>query len=593
MPTDRIIRFADFELDVERYQLRRAGEAVRLERLPMDLLILLATRHGELISRADIIERLWHGNPWRDTENGINTAIRKIRIALADDPAQPRHLVTVKGKGYRLDGASFENPAAAAEPSVVHNAVRVLVLPFANLTGDGKEESLCSALADEISATLGALGADRLRMIARTTAARYRDTSKSIGEIARELKLDYVLEGSFSREAHKVRILTRLIRCADEVQIWSRAHEPVSQGALDLLKEAADALAQELASKLSEQQRSLLARRLPVDPAAHDAYVRGRYFWYRRVHFDAGFCAQHGVDGEDFARSRAYFEAALEHDPNYALGYAGLSNYYGASVVHGLFAPDDGWPIARALAQSALELDPDLPEAHHALAAARYFFDWDWPRAEAGFKEALRRNPSYPEAHRLYARLLLAAGRHAEGQVAMARAEKIDPHAFQGSRAFGMVLAGQHAQVVSEYLSPGHMEHSPLVYQVLATAFEVKKLFAQAVDATAEALDCCNLHARSAAVRMHWETGGYDAVLHWYLDDLLARRRRQYTSPLLIAEAYARLAQPKEMFQWLDAALAERSSRLCELRMNPWFQPYRASGRMRRIEQHIGDGSMH
>src|SRR5215469_1522869 len=145
MPTDRIIRFADFELDVERYQLRRAGEEVRLERLPMDLLILLASRHGELISRADIVERLWHGNPYRDTENGINTAIRKIRIALADDPARPRHLVTVKGKGYRLDGASFLSPPGS-EPASTHSAVRVLVLPFANLTGDGKEDYLCSAL---------------------------------------------------------------------------------------------------------------------------------------------------------------------------------------------------------------------------------------------------------------------------------------------------------------------------------------------------------------------------------------------------------------------------------------------------------------
>lgn len=592
MPTDRIIRFADFELDVERYQLRRAGEQVRLERLPMDLLILLASRHGELISRADIVERLWHGNPWRDTENGINTAIRKIRIALADDPLKPRHLVTVKGKGYRLDGANFASLASsdAIEAPGTHGAVRVLVLPFANLTDDSHQECLCSALADEISATLGALGAERLRLIARTTAARYRDTAKSIGEIARELKLDYVLEGSLSREGPRARILTRLIRCADEVQIWSRAHEPVSPGALDILKEAAAALAQDLATTLSEQQRSLLARRLPVDPAAHDAYVRGRYFWYRRVHFDAAFCAHHGIDGEDFARSRAYFETALEHDPNYALGYAGLSNYYGAAVVHGMFSPDDGWPIARALAHNALELDPDLPEAHHALAAVRYFFEWDWARAEAGFKEALRCNPSYPEAHRLYARLLLSAGRRAEGEVEMARAERIDPLAFQGSRAFGMILAGRHEEVVSDYLAPGHMDYSPLAYQVLATAFEVKKLHAQAVDATVEALVRCNLHARAATIRAQWEAGGYDAVLHWYRDDLLARRRSQYTSPLLIAEIYARLGQPDEMFHWLDAALAERSSRLCELRTNPWFQPYRPGGRMRKVEQRVGEG---
>ncbi|MEM5325492.1 winged helix-turn-helix domain-containing protein [Paraburkholderia sp. JHI2823] len=603
MPTDRIIRFADFELDVERYQLRREGVQVRLERLPMDLLILLASRRGELISRADIVDRLWAGSPFRDTDNGLNTAIRKIRIALADDPAAPRHLITVKGKGYRFDGilppvaeahdaslAAAHDAHASREREHGEHPVRMLVLPFANLTDDASQESLCCALADEISVTLGALNPERVLTIARTTAACYRATQKSIGEIARELALDYVLEGSLTRAGQQTRILTRLIRCADEVQIWSRAHESATQGALEILKEAVAALAADLASTLSEQQRTRLARRLPVDPAAHDAYVRGRFFWYRRVHFEAGFSAHHGLGGEDFVRSRAYFEAALERDPSYALGYTGLSNYYGSTVVHGFIAPDDGWPVARALAESALELDPDLPEAHHALAAVRYFYDWDWVQAEAGFREALRRNPSYPEAHRLYARMLVAAGRRAEGDAAMERAERIDPLAFQGSRAFGMVMSGRHAEVVNEYLAPGHMEHPPLVYQLLATAFEVKKLYAQAVDATVEALEHCNQHARATTIRARWEAGGYDAVLRWYLEDLLARRRSRYTSPLLIAEAYARVAQPDEMFHWLETALAERSSRLCELRTNPWFAPWRPTGRMRLIEKHIAGG---
>ncbi|MEM5399372.1 winged helix-turn-helix domain-containing protein [Paraburkholderia unamae] len=602
MPTDRIIRFADFELDVERYQLRREGTEVKLERLPMDLLILLASRRGELVSRADIVDRLWAGSPFRDTDNGLNTAIRKIRIALADDPANPRHLITVKGKGYRFDGilpepsevhgasAAARDPHTPRESEQALPAVRMLVLPFTNHTGDASQDSLCSALADEISVTLGALNPERLLTIARTTAARYRATQKSIGEIARELKLDYVLEGSLTRAGQQTRILTRLIRCADEAQIWSRAHESATQGALDILKEAVAALAENLATTLSEQQRTRLERRLPVDPAAHDAYVRGRFFWYRRVHFEAGFCAHHGIDGEDFVRSRTYFESALEHDPSYALGYTGLSNYYGSTVVHGFVAPDDGWPVARSLAESALELDPDLPEAHHALAAVHYFYDWDWDQAEAGFKAALRRNPSYPEAHRLYARMLVAAGRRAEGDAAMERAERIDPLAFQGSRAFGMVMSGRHAEVASEYLAPGHMDHPPLVYQLLATAFEVKKLYAQAVDATVEALERCSQQARAATIRARWETGGYDAVLRWYLEDLLARRRARYTSPLLIAEAYARLAQPDEMFRWLETALAERSSRLCELRTNPWFAPWRPTGRMRLIEKHIGGG---
>lgn len=199
MKTHGLIRFADFELDIERYELRRAGQEIRLERLPMELLILLASRDGELISRADIIRVLWGPNTFRDTENGINTAIRKIRLALDDDPITPRHIKTLKGKGYRLDGI-HQAPAAAA-PRNPEPAVRVIVLPFDNMTGDATQDAFCEALAAETSATLGTLRPDRLAVIARTTAAHYRRTGKSIAEIARELSVDYVLEGSLTLRA--------------------------------------------------------------------------------------------------------------------------------------------------------------------------------------------------------------------------------------------------------------------------------------------------------------------------------------------------------------------------------------------------------
>jgi DNA-binding winged helix-turn-helix (wHTH) protein len=178
MKTQGLIRFADFELDIERYELRRAGEEIRLERLPMELLILLGGRAGELVPRVEIVRTLWGGNAFRDTENGINTAIRKIRIALGDDPVSPRYVRTVKGKGYRLDGA--EPPSAVEEPDRYAPPVRVIALPFANMTGDPAQDSFCEALAAETSATLGTLRPERLMVIARTTAARYRQTDKTI-----------------------------------------------------------------------------------------------------------------------------------------------------------------------------------------------------------------------------------------------------------------------------------------------------------------------------------------------------------------------------------------------------------------------------
>lgn len=586
MRTPGIVRFADFELDIERYALRRAGQEVRLERLPMELLILLATRRGELISRAEIIRTVWGGNVFHDTESAINTAIRKIRIALGDDPANPRYLKTIKGKGYRIDGVEPPLPETAAAPA---RAIRVLVLPFANMTGDPAHDDFCDALAYETSATLGMVKPDQLLVIARTTAARYRRTEKSIAEIARELTLDYVLEGSLACDGPRMRILVTLIRCTDQVQIWSRAHEPVAQGALDIQKEVGAALAAEISPTLTRREEILLAQRLPVDPAAHDDYLRGRYFWHRRVHFDACFSAHHALSGEDFFRSRDYFQSAVERDPTYALGYVGLSNFYGAAVVHGLYRPEEGWPIARTMAERALELDPNLPEAHHAMGAVHYFFDWQWRAAEAEFQETLRLNPSFPEVHRLYARLLLAVGRDSEGHAAMTRAERIDPLGFQGSRAFGLVLSGKHEEVVREYFAPGRNERSPLVYQLLATAFEVKELFKEAVDATCEALIRCDEPARATTILSRWETGGYDAVLRGHLDDLLARHRAGYTSPLLFAEIYARLAKPDEMFHWLEIALAERSSRLFELRTNPWFQRYRLTGKFRSLEKRVRD----
>jgi TolB-like protein len=586
MKTHGLIRFADFELDVERYELRRAGQEIRLERLPMELLILLATRGGELISRAEIIRTLWGANSFRDTENGINTAIRKIRLALEDDPVAPCHVKTLKGKGYRLDGI-HEAPVAAA-PQEPAQAVRVIVLPFDNMTGDAAQDAFCEALAAETSATLGMLRPDRFAVIARTTAAHYRRSGKSIAEIARELSVDYVLEGSLTREDRRIRILAQLIRCGDQAQIWSRAYEPDSQGALNIQKEVGAALAAEVTPTLTQHQLTTLARRLPVAPAAHDAYLRGRYFWYRRVHFDACFSATHALSGEDFFRSRNYFDSAVEHDPTYALGYVGLSNFYGSTAVHGLFPPEEGWPLARIAAERALELDPELPEAHHAMGAVHYFYDWDWRKAEAEFLYTLRLNPSYPEAHRLYARLLMALGRDAEGHAQMKRAEKLDPLAFQGSRAFGLILSGGHEQVVSEYFTRATAERSPLIYQVLATAFEVKGLFKESVDATIEALVCCNEHTRAETIRERWESGGYDAVLQWLRADLLTRHRASYTSPLLLAEIYARLGRPDEMFHWLDEALAERSSRLCELRTSVWFQRWHSTGRFRSLEKRLG-----
>jgi tetratricopeptide (TPR) repeat protein len=362
----------------------------------------------------------------------------------------------------------------------------------------------------------------------------------------------------------------------------------VGRGALDIQKEVGRALAEEVSPALAQQQQTMLSRRLPVDPSAHDAYLRGRYYWTRRVHFDAGFAAHHALSEEDFIRAHSYFETAIEIDPTYALGYVGLSNIFGSTATHGFYAPSHGYPKARAAALHAIELDANLPEAHQALAGVHYFYDWDWRRAEEEFLEALRLNPSHAETSRLYARLLLVLGREAEGRAQFERAERVDPLGFEGSRVFGLVQSGRYEEVIREYLSAGHGTRSPLIYQLLAIAFEVQGQYEEAVEATIDALTRCNEFARAETIRTVWDSGGYKKVLQWYLQDLMARRQRRYTSPFLFAEIYARLEQPDEMYHWLDVALAEHSPRLCELRTSAWFHRYRSMGRFRNVEQRIG-----
>ena len=580
----------DVELDTRRYELRRRGEPVKLERLPMELLILMASRNGQLVTRADIVRALWGANAYRETDTSINTAIRKIRVALDEDPDVPRYLITVKGKGYRLEGIRTVagEPAPQAASAMPAAPIRVLVLPFENNSDDIGLDSFCAALADETSANVGMLDPQRILVIARTTAARYQRANKSIAQIAHELEVHYVLEGSLLREGARVRILAQLIRCFDQVQLLSCAHEPMAKGALDIQKEVGAALAREVSPALAERQQHRLSRRLPIDPAAHDAYLRGRYYWTRRVHFDAGFAAHHALNDEDFIRAHSYFETALDLDPTYALGYVGMSNIYGSTATHGFYAPSQGYPKAREAALRALELDPSLPEAHQALAGVHYFYDWDWRRAEEEFLAALRLNPSHAETSRLYARLLLVLGREAEGRAQFELAERVDPLGFEGSRVFGLVQSGRYDEVIREYLSAGRGPSSPLIYQLLATAFEVEEHFEEAIDATIDALTRCNEFARAEAIRTVWCSGGYKKVLEWYLQDLLARRRHRYTSPFLLAEIYARLERPDEMFHWLEVALAERSPRLCELRTNAWFRRFRSMGRFRNVERRIG-----
>lgn len=391
--------FGDFELDVSRYELRRKGRAQKLERIPMELLIFLLEKQGSMASREEIAQRLWGKEVFVDTENGINTAIRKIRQTLRDDPNKPRFVLTVTGKGYRFVG---EKPAQ----------VMLVVLPFENLSGDIAEDYFTDGLTEEMIAQLGSLSPEQLGVIARTTSMAYKQTGKSVRQIGQELGADYVLESSVRRNGNQLRITVQLIRSRDQVHIWAQNYDRDISGSIALQEEVARAVASQIEVKLGRDYGKRGVRPRP-DPETNEAYLRGRFFYN-----------QFTPDG--YRKAITYFQQAIERDPNFAEAYAGLSNCYKYLVITDFLSPAEAFPKIFDSARRAVLLGDSLAESHCALALA-VKHQHRWQDAEKEYHRAIALNPSYSDTHRSYAALLAAQLRHSEAWEQICEAMRTDP----------------------------------------------------------------------------------------------------------------------------------------------------------------------
>ncbi|MEO7144776.1 MAG: winged helix-turn-helix domain-containing protein, partial [Bryobacteraceae bacterium] len=451
-------RFLEFELDCARHELRRGDSAVKLENLPFNLLVLVVESKGDLVTRERIVERLWGAGIYQDTEQGINTAIRKIRQALEDDPQQPQYLQTVVGRGYRFIAPVTREPEAAesapepeavavdrpgvapftARPFALIVALALLivastawwswrarqpaaagrtmlaVLPFANLTGDPGQRSFADGMTEEIITDLGRLDPPHLGVIARTSVMRYADTTISVKEIGRDLGVAFIVEGSVRREPEKVRITAQLIRVHDQSHIWAQSYDRESGATLALESDVAAAITREVNGQVSPDRRSPLLRARARDPEAYALYFQGRELWNRRTE-------------ESMRQALDRFEAAIARDPQYAAAFAGLADTYTALGYGNYLSPSEAFSKGRKAAERALELDPDAPEPHASLGYVNMYFDWNFPAAEAEFRKSVELNPSLALAHDWYAILLLAMGRGSEAQAELDRAVRLDP----------------------------------------------------------------------------------------------------------------------------------------------------------------------
>jgi TolB-like protein/DNA-binding winged helix-turn-helix (wHTH) protein len=614
-------RFLEFELDCARHELRRGDSAVKLENLPFNLLVLVVESKGDLVTRERIVERLWGAGVYQDTEQGINTAIRKIRQALEDDPQQPQYLQTVVGRGYRFiapvtrepeeskpegeaDVVVATGPAAAPvrryllkvalaliiiaggalwlwtakRPSNTGRAM-VAVLPFANLTGDAGQRSIGEGMTEEIITDLGRLDPVHLGVIARTSILRYAETTKPTKDIGRDLGVAYIVEGSVRREAEKVRITAQLIRVRDESHIWAQSYDRESGATLALESDVATAIVREVTGRVAPDRHSPQLRARASDPEAYGLYFQGRELWNRRT--------------EDSMRQAIdRFQAAIARDPRYAAAFAGLADTYAALGYGNYLSPSEAFSRARKAAGKALELDPDAPEPHASLGYVNMYFDWNFQAAEAEFRKSVELNPSLALAHDWYAILLLAMGRGSQAQAELDRAVRLDPFSLplKTDVAFQLHYRGLNEPAIQE-LSAVLLENPafPLAHFWRGRVYGAEHRCQEALaDLASVGPALQDWQPVLAARGQTLGVCGHSAEAKSILDRFQKLGESRYVTSYGIALVHAGLGDKSEAFRWLNKAYDERSHWLVWLGLDPRWNDLRGDPRFDQLRKRVG-----
>lgn len=613
-------------LDLRRYELRRGSSVLKLEKIPMELLILLVERRDQLVGRDEIVDRLWGKDVFLDTERGINTAIRKIRLILGDDPDEPRFLQTVVGKGYRFVGPInvigaipvVAPPSASATEKATqpkgqrsgrHWAMKasiaalvlfaalalafkyvdwsrwlprppvhsIAVLPLKNLSGDPVDEYFADGMTDELITNLAKISA--LRVTSYTSVAKYKTTSKPLPQVAQELQVDAILEGSVLRAGDQVRITTQLIYAPRDQHLWAEEYQRYVRDVLFLQREVARDVAEQIRVTLTPNERNRLATAGAVDPAAYEAYLRGRSFWNQRSE-------------ASLLKAVDQFNKAIEIDAGYAPAYSGLADCYTTLGYLSYLDPLDAFPRARDAATKALELDPSLAEAHTSLAYYNLYHAWNWVEAENEFKKAIELNPNYATAHDWYSYYLVAMGRFDEAWKEVNRAHELDPLSVIISTdvGFNHFYRRNYDEAISQLretlaISPKF----PLAHLWLGRAYQQKKMYPEAIDEFNKTDDALPGWVVTIAGMGHaYGEWGHQSDARQVLVRLSQMAREKYVTPYGVALVYAGLGDKDQAFAWLNKAVVGRSHWLVWLNRDPRFDRLRSDPRFDDLKKRVG-----
>ena len=455
--------------------------------------------------------------------------------------------------------------------------IRLLVLPFGNLSGDPGQEYFSDGLTEEMITHLGRLEPQRLGVIGRTTAMHYKGSSKRIDQIGDELGVDYMLEGSVRRDADRVRITAQLVRANDQTHLWAETYDRDVRDVLALQYDVAQRIAREIRLALPPGEQARLVASRQVNPEAYEAYLKGRSQWYERT-------------TQALGKSIQYFQQAIQKEPNYALAYAGLADAYGLLAIlpwDGL-SPREAMPKAKAAALKALEIDDTLAEAYSSLAMILHRYEWDWEGAEQNYRRAIHLNPNNARPHLWYSWLLLAAGRSEEALLELKEAEevtkRIDPLGLVDIRATlanSMYLGQQYDRAIDACLTAYELNPNYfLLHYVLGRSYAQKRMYAQSIRVLEGAVGSCTGNLLLVATLGNtYALSGHKAKALKVLEELKELRKQRYIPGIYFAAICAGLRDKDQAFVWLEKCYEERSDGLTYLKVERLFDPLRSDPR--------------
>jgi TolB-like protein/DNA-binding winged helix-turn-helix (wHTH) protein/Tfp pilus assembly protein PilF len=637
-------RFGDFEFDSRARQVRKRGHTIRLHGQPLEILGLLLERPAEVVLREELRAKLWPEDTFVDFEHSLNAAVNKLREALGDDASNPRFIETVPRRGYRFiaqvegtlpasvpgptnqDGSAAnqeaidlmveKSTAEVPRPSEARTQWRsvwlailacaslvglfvgfnggglrqrllgrpdpggirsLAVLPLENLSHDPEQEYFADGMTEALTTELAQISA--LKVISRTSVMQYKGTKKTLPQIARELGVDAVIEGAVQRSGNKVGITVQLIHAPSDRHLWAKSYERGLRDVLELQRDAAHAIADEIKAKLTPPEKLHLASARPIDSEGYEDYLKGRY---------------HSFIQRDSRKGIAYFQQAIQKDPEFALAYAGLANTYISlgQPWGGDMSPKEVLEQAKAAVTRALEIDDSLGEAHLALARIIQLYEWDWPAVETEYRKALELNPNDATARNWYGEYLQEMGRTEEAFAQLRQAMWLDPlsSATANNLAYIFYTARQYDQAIGAFQKAVELEPEYTDAHVgLGWVYDEKKMYKEAIAELEKAVNLSNRHDLVvASLGKVLGDSGRKQEARKLLEELQERSKHRYISPCLIALVQIGLGEKDRAIASLEQGYATRDQWMLYLKVDPHMDDLRSDPRFQDLLRRVG-----